>query len=147
MTDKPEELKYWWSDDEEIIRSDAFETREQAYSDAYCSRAQCFDDPSQSDGFYLHHGQKVDNPDFDEEAYKHYGFDEDNFQQLFKGKTERVDALTVTDLFHDQWVKLTRPAKDPQVLVLALEAIAAWDKDTHYRAVAREALATYREGK
>lgn len=108
MTDSAEkmELKFWWSDDEEIIRSEAFETREQAYSDAYCSRAQCFDDTSQSDGFYLHHGKMVPNPDYDADYAKHYGgFDEDNAPTLFEGKTERIEALKVTDMFHDQWVK------------------------------------------
>jgi hypothetical protein len=116
------ELKYWWSDDEEIIRSEAFDTREDAYSDAYCSRATCFDDPSQQDGFYLHHGKMVDNPDYDADYAKHYGgFDEDNCPQIFEGKTERIEALTVTDFFHDQWAKLTRASPPPQPTGITIE--------------------------
>lgn len=121
-----DDLKYWWSDDEEIIRSDAFDTREQAYSDAYCSRAQCFDVPGEHESFYLHHGRMVDNPDFDEDAHKHYGFDESNFPQLFDGKTEKIDALTVTDFFHDQWIKLSDKKHDP-ALPLGLTATQMGD--------------------
>lgn len=121
MTNTETLAKYWWSDDEEIIRSEAFDTREQAFSDAYCSRAQCFDDPSHNDSFYLHHGHMVDNPDFDDDAHKHYGFDESNFQYIFKGKTEKIDALTVTDFFHDQWVKLS-----------ALEQTGEWNTYDEY---------------
>ncbi len=110
------ELKYYWSDDEEIIRSEAFDTREQAYSDAYCHRAQCFDDPSQNDGFFLHHGKMVANPDYDAYYAKHYGvFDEDNAKFLFEGKTERVLAFTVTDLFHDTWQAAQKPPTSGEV--------------------------------
>ena len=131
--DKPlmPEMKYWWSDDEEIIRSDAFDTREDAYSDAYCSRATCFDDPSQQDGFWLHYGKMVANPDYDADYAKHYGgFDDDNCPQIFEGKTERVEALTVTDYFHDQWVKLCDLTTPSPVVVTVQEfrdVVQAWN--------------------
>jgi hypothetical protein len=144
-------LQYWWSDYEEIIISEAFETREQAYSDAYCYRAECFDDPAENDGFFLHYGKMVENPDYDADYAKEYGFCEDNSPLLFEGTTERIDAITVTDFFHDQWVKSHTPAS-VQKLVDALETIYKgvmtdinWSEGKT-ATIAGQALSAFRKG-
>lgn len=123
---------YYWSNDAEVIRSDGFATKELAYSDAFSYRAECFDDPSQNDRFFLHHGHMVKNVDFD----KDYAPSEDNAQFLFEGTTTEVLAHVVLDYFHDQWLELTtrqiKALPDRNALTRELLKLPEDDHRAHY---------------
>jgi len=92
---------WWWSDDQENYKG-PFDSRDAAISDAYCYRAECFDDPEKAEGFYVLQAAQRANPEYEPEL----GYYSDgNFQFFLDGKAEHVTALTVTDMFHDTWVK------------------------------------------
>lgn len=83
-------LKYYWADDEEGPYQGPFDSRDLAISDAYCYRAKCFDDPSQTDGFFMIQTKGLLVDAEESPAY--------------------VLSIDVTDEFHDAWN--TRAALD-----------------------------------
>lgn len=117
----PDDLKYWWADDEEGPYKGPFDSRDLAIDDAYCYRAECFDDPSQKDGLYLLHGKNYPNPEYSEDYPRD---DFDNPPEHISGKPEYVTALNITDEFHKAW-NTRAPNKPAEV---DLDAFETWAK-------------------
>lgn len=95
--------KYWWSDDEEGSYHGPFNNKDEAINAAYIYRAKCFEDPSQSSGFYLTCGYAYPNPEFDHE-HPHHDFN--NPKMLISGNPTFFPAIEVTDYFYSVWDKL-----------------------------------------
>lgn len=93
-------LPFWWADNEEGPYSGPFDSRDLAIDSAYCYRAECFDDPSQKDGFFLLNGEKYPNPEYSSD-YPNDDFE--NSPHHITGKPEYILALDITDEFHKAW--------------------------------------------
>lgn len=96
--DKIKECLWYWGDNEEDFKG-GFEFKDEAISDAYCYRATCFDDPVSSDGFYLLYGREYKNPDYDPD----FPTNDENNPKHLTGKPEYIEAIKITDIFHDHW--------------------------------------------
>lgn len=105
MTDN--ENKYWWANDEEGPYKGPFETEDDCHSDAYCDRADCFDDPSRHTGVWILNGKPYDNPDYDPEEPRD-GYDNCPFN--ITGTPKYVESLDITDKFHDAWAASITPS-------------------------------------
>ena len=105
---------FWWADNEEGNYHGPCETEDQAISEAYIYRAQCFDDPSQADGFWILQGEQYKNPEHSPDYPKD---DFDNCPYHISGKPKYVLAMDITDKFYEAWnTRADRaPAADAEI--------------------------------
>lgn len=128
------ELKFWWSDDEEGPYQGPFDTKEEAYDEAYCYPAACFDDPSQNDGLYILYGKTYENPEHEAE----YGHDDvDNPKSLITGKPAFVTATEITDMFHKEWKTITRAPAAPLDAIEGLDDGLSTEQDAYIQCCLR----------
>ena len=120
-------IPWWWADDEEGPYQGPFNSRDDAISEAFQARAQCFDDPASSAAFFLLNGKQYPNPDYDPSDCL---YDCENQKFHIGGKPECVSADDIHDMFYDAWVKRIPAGWKLVPMEPTPEMRAAWSEAT-----------------